>query len=150
LDQFIQSGSPIDSIFIAGNPTIVFALISTDADPHTEPFTSEIKTAETALANALGVPVELQILTTETRVGEAAESSNAAFAEIIEQTLNENLQNSKLVDFSFEVGNPFIIEIAISTELDPTSEDLISDIETAEEALSAALDITVLLDVTVP
>jgi len=42
LEQTIQSGTVVESIFLAGNPSIVFALVSTDADPGTEPFASEI------------------------------------------------------------------------------------------------------------
>lgn len=71
------------------------------------------------------------------------------FAEVIEKTLNENLQNSKLVDFTFEVGNPFIVEVTITTELDSTSEELLTEIEAVEDALSDALGIAVVLDVTV-
>jgi uncharacterized hydrophobic protein (TIGR00271 family) len=149
LKQTIQTGELIDSVFIPGSPTIVFALFSTDVEPSAEPFASEIQTAETAMANAIGVPVDLQIFLTDPGISEAADSSIAAFEEIIEKTLKENLHNSELVEFTFEVGNPFIIEVTITTELDPTSEEFISEMENAEEALSDALDITVLLDVTI-
>jgi hypothetical protein len=149
LKETLHSGKVIDSVFIVSNPTIVFALVSTDADPGTEPFVSEIKTAEAEMAGVIGVPVELQILTTETSVGDEAETSNAAFAEIIEKTLKENIHNSVLVEYTFEVGNPFIIEVIITTELDSTTEEFISEIESTEDALSEALGITVLLDVTI-
>jgi uncharacterized hydrophobic protein (TIGR00271 family) len=149
LEQTIQSGELIESIFIPGNPSIVFALVSTDADPGTEPFVSEIKSAEAEMAVAVGLPVELQILFTDPGINEAADSSNVAFEEIIHKTLKENLHNSELIEFTFEVGNPFIVEVRVTTELDPTSEVFISEIENTEEALSEALGITVLLDVTV-
>jgi hypothetical protein len=149
LERTLQSGTLVDSVFIAGNPTIVFALVSTDADPLLEPFANEIRAAEAALTDVAGLPVELQILITEAKVGEEAETSNAAFAEVINKTLKDNLQNSELVDFTFEVGNPFIVEITITTELDSTSEELLAEIETVEDALSDALGITVLLDVTI-
>jgi hypothetical protein len=77
------------------------------------------------------------------------ETSNAAFAEVIEKTLKENLQLSELVDFTFEVGNPFIVEAIITTDLDSTSEELIAELEVVEDALSDALGIKVLLDVTI-
>ncbi|MCK4727166.1 MAG: hypothetical protein KAT29_15240, partial [Anaerolineales bacterium] len=149
LEQTIQSGKLVDSVFIAGNPTIVFALVSTGADPGIEPFASEIKSAEAAMTDAAGLPVDLQILTTGVQVGEQASTSNAAFTEVIEKTLNENLQSSELVDFTFSVGNPFIVEVTIATELDSTSEELLTEIEAVEDALSDALGITVLLDVTI-
>ena len=60
LEKTIQSGKLVDSVFIAGNPTIVFALVSTGADPGKEPFASEIKDAEAAMTDAAGLPVELQ------------------------------------------------------------------------------------------
>jgi hypothetical protein len=148
LRQSIQSGELIESVFIPGNPTIVFALISTDADPDTEPLASEIQAAEAALTNAARVPVELQILTTAAERGGEVESSNAAFAGTIEKILNESLQNSELVSFTFEVGNPFIIEATISTELDRTSDEFVVNVETTEDALSDALGIPVMLDVT--
>ena len=149
LIRTLQSGTLVDSVFIAGNPTIVFALVSTDADPLLEPFANEIRAAEAALTDAAGLPVELQILTTSADVAEQAETSNAAFAEIIEKTLIENLQNSELVEFTFEVGNPFIVEITIITELESTSEELLNEFEVVEDALADALGITVLLDVTI-
>lgn len=65
------------------------------------------------------------------------------------QTINESLQNSELVSFNFEVGNPFIVEAAISTDLDITSDEFGFNIEAAEDALSEALGIPVMLDVTV-
>ncbi len=95
------------------------------------------------------LPVELQILTTGAQVGEEAETSNAAFAEVIEKTLNENLQSSELVEFTFEVGNPFIVEVKVTTELDSTSDELLNEFEAVEDALADALGITVLLDVTI-
>jgi len=82
-------------------------------------------------------------------VGVEAETSNAAFAEVIEKTLKENLHKSQLVEFTFEVGNPFIIEVTITTELESTSEELLNEFEVVEDALSDALGITVLLDVTI-
>ena len=96
-----------------------------------------------------GLPVELQILTTGTTIGEEAETSNAAFAEIIDKTLAQNLQNSQLVEFTFEVGNPFIVEVTVTTELDSTSEELQDEFEAVEAALADALGITVLLDVSI-
>jgi hypothetical protein len=149
LTRNLQSGTLIDSVFLAGNPSIVFALVSTDADPGTEPFASEIKTAEAAMSEAVSVPVELEILIAGTGVGVEVETSNAAFAEVIEKTLKENLQLSELVEFTFEVGNPFIVEVTITTELDSTSEELLAEIEAVEDALSDALGIMVLLDVTI-
>jgi len=149
LEQTIQSGKLVDSVFIAGNPTIVFALVSTGADPGIDPFVSEIKSAEASMNEAARVPVELQILTTGIQVGEQTATSNAAFTEVIEMTLTENLQSSELVDFTFEVGNPFIVEVTIATELDSTSEELLTEIEAVEDALSDALGITALLDVTI-
>jgi len=149
LERTLKSGTVVESIFLAGNPSIVFALVSTDADPGTEPFASEIMAAEAAMTDAVGVPVELQILTAGTEVGVEAETSNAAFAEVIEKTLKENLQNSELVEFTFEVGNPFIVKVTITTELDSTSEELLNEFEVVEDALADALGITVLLDVTI-
>jgi uncharacterized hydrophobic protein (TIGR00271 family) len=149
LRQSIQSGELIEAVFIPGNPTIVFALISTDTDPDSEPLVSEIQAAEEALTTAARVPVELQILTTGVERSDEVESSNVAFAETIEKTLNESLQNSELVGFTFEVGNPFIVEATIRTELDRTSDEFLLNIEAAEGALSDALGVQVLLDVTV-
>jgi len=149
LAQSLQSGTVVDSVFLAGNPTIVFALVSTGADPGSDPFASEIKSAEAAMTEIAGLPVELQILTTGTTIGEEAETSNAAFAEIIDKTLAQNLQNSQLVEFTFKVGNPFIIEVTVTTELDSTSEELLNEFEVVEDALEDALGITVLLDVTI-
>jgi hypothetical protein len=143
----IQSGTLIESVFFPGNPTIVFALISTDSDPISEPLASEIEAAETAMTEAAGLPVELQILTTEAKIGEEVESSNAALSEIIEKTLNESLQIGELVGFTFDVGNPFIVEVTIITELDPTSDEIVSNIKAVEEALSDALGIPVLLEI---
>jgi hypothetical protein len=77
------------------------------------------------------------------------ESSNLAFAETIEKTLNENLQGIELVSFNFEVGNPFVVVATINTELDQTSDELLVIIKSAESALSIALGIPVILDVTV-
>ncbi len=149
LRQTIQSGELVESIFIPGNPTIVFALISTDADLDSEPLASEIQAAEAALSEAAGLPVELQVLTTGAEVGEEVESSNAAFAETIEKILNESLRGSELVSFTFEVGNPFVVEATIRTELDQSSDEFLANIEATEDALAAALGIPVLLDVTV-
>jgi uncharacterized hydrophobic protein (TIGR00271 family) len=149
LDRQLQSGEVIDSVFVVGNPTIVFALVSTDTDPGSEPFASEIENAEAAMTEAAGVPVELHVLTAAAQVDSQVDTSNEAFSEIIESTLNEELQNSELVGFTFEVGNPFIVEATISTELDSASEELRAGMEAAEDALSDALGITVLLGVTV-
>ncbi len=88
---------------------------------------------------AAGLPVELQILTTGATVIEQADTGNAAFAEIIETTLILNLQNSELVEFTFEVGNPFIVEITITTELDSTSDELLTEFEAIEDALADTL-----------
>jgi uncharacterized hydrophobic protein (TIGR00271 family) len=149
LEQTIQTGTLVDSVFLAGNPTIVFALISTDADPSSEPFASEIQSAEEAMTEAARLPVELQVLTTGATTDEQAETSNAAFAEIIDKTLAQNLQNSQLVEFTFQVGNPFLVEVTVTTELERTSEELLNEFEAVEDALSDALGITVLLDVTI-
>jgi uncharacterized hydrophobic protein (TIGR00271 family) len=149
LEQTLQSGTLIDSVFLAGNPTIVFALISTDVDPASEPLASEIKEAEAAMTEAAGLPVELQVLTTGAELDEEMDTSNAAFAEIINKTLAQNLQNSQLVEFTFQVGNPFIVEVTVTTELDSTSEELLDEFEVVEDALADALGITVLLDVTI-
>jgi uncharacterized hydrophobic protein (TIGR00271 family) len=149
LEETIQSGTLVESVFLAGNPTIVFALVSTDADPVSEPFASEIKSAEAAMTEAAGLPVELQVLTTGTTISEEAETSDAAFTEIIDKTLAQNLQNSQLIEFTFQVGNPFIVEVTVTTELDSTSEDLLTEFEVVEDALTEALGITVLLDVTI-
>ena len=148
LEETIQSGTLVESVFLAGNPTIVFALVSTDADPESEPFASEIKNAEAAMTEAAGLPVELQVLTTGATTDEQVETSNAAFAEIINQTLAQNLQNSQLVEFTFQVGNPFIVEVTVTTELESTSDELLNEFEAVEDALADALGITVLLDVT--
>jgi uncharacterized hydrophobic protein (TIGR00271 family) len=149
LEQTLQSGTLIDSVFLAGNPTIVFALISTDVDPASEPLASEIKEAEAAMTEAAGLPVELQVLTTGAELDEEMDTSNAAFAEIINKTLAQNLQNSQLVEFTFQVGNPFLVEVTVTTELESTSEELLNEIEAVEDALADALGITVLLDVTI-
>jgi uncharacterized hydrophobic protein (TIGR00271 family) len=148
-EEYISSGELIDSLVIVGNPTIVFAIVSTDADPSIEPFASEIQAAEAALSEAAGLPIELQILTTDASVSTEVDASNAAFAEIIEQTLNTSLKQCELVNFTFEVGNPFIVEATILTALDQDSEEFLIVIETAEEALSEALGVPVLLTVTV-
>jgi uncharacterized hydrophobic protein (TIGR00271 family) len=149
LENTIQSGELIDSVTIAGNPTIVFALISTEADPESYPMLSEIEAAKAALTKQVGLPVELKIIALHPQLEEDVKTSNEVFAHTIEATLNENLQSSELVEFTFEVGNPFIVEITVFTELDSTSEELLSDFETAEGALSDALGIPVLLDVTI-
>jgi uncharacterized hydrophobic protein (TIGR00271 family) len=149
LRQSIQSGELIESVLIPGNPTIVFALISTDTDPSSEPLASEIQAAEAALTDAAGLPVELQILTTGAEVGAEVESSNLAFAETIEKTLNENLQGIELVSFNFEVGNPFVVVATINTEMDQISDEFLVIIKRTENALSVALGIPVMLDVIV-
>jgi uncharacterized hydrophobic protein (TIGR00271 family) len=149
LEETIKSGTLVESVFLAGNPTIVFALVSTDADPGSEPFANEIKDAEAAMMEVAGLPVELQVLTTGAEVDEEMDTSNAAFAEIIDKTLAQNLQNSHLVEFTFQVGNPFIVEVTVTTELERTSEELLNEIEAVEDALADALGITVLLDVTI-
>jgi uncharacterized hydrophobic protein (TIGR00271 family) len=149
LRQSIQSGELIESVLIPGNPTIVFALISTDTDPDSEPLASEIQAAEAALTEAAGLPVELQILTTGAEVGEEVESSNAAFTETIEKTLNENLQGIELVSFNFKVGNPFVVVATINTEMDQISDEFLVIIKRTENALSVALGIPVMLDVIV-
>ena len=104
--------------------------------------------AEAALTEAGRVPVELQILTTEA-TGAEVETSNAAFADTIEKSLNESLGSGELVSFSFEVGNPFIVEATIIAELDPTSDEPLFNDDAAEDALSDALGLPVLLDVTI-
>jgi hypothetical protein len=43
----------------------------------------------------------------------------------------------------------FIVEVTVTTELDSTSEDLLTEFEVVEDALTEALGITVLLDVTI-
>jgi hypothetical protein len=149
LRQSIQSGELIESVLIPGNPTIVFALISTDTDPSSEPLASEIQAAEAALTDAAGLPVELQILTTGAEVGAEVESSNLAFAETIEKTLNENLQGIELVSFNFKVGNPFVVVATINTEMDQISDEFLVIIKRTENALSVALGIPVMLDVIV-
>ena len=149
LDQNIASGELVDSVLIMGNPAIVFAMVSTDADPDAEPLASEIRAAEAALSAAAGLPVELRILTTEAERGDEVEASNAAFAETIEKTLNENLQNSTLVSFTFEVGNPFLVDAAVSTSFGSNSEEFAADREAAEDALSEALGVPVLLNLAV-
>jgi len=149
LRENIRSGVLIESVFIAGNPSIVFALISTDVDPDSEPLASEIQAAEAALTEAGGLPVKLQVLSTDAEVGQEVEASNAVFADIIEKTLNESLEIGELVGFTFDVGNPFIVEVTITTELDQTSNEFLANIKATENALTAALGIPVLLDVTV-
>jgi uncharacterized hydrophobic protein (TIGR00271 family) len=149
LRQTIRSGQLIDSVLIAGNPTFVIAVVSTDADPDSEPLASEIKEAEAAMTEALGLPVQLQILTTEAGVVEAVEASNAAFASIIEVTLNDGFGDIQVVDFTFEVGNPFVVQVTIRTELDPTSDEFADKVEAVEADLSEALGIPVLLVVDV-
>jgi len=44
-----------------------------------------------------------------------------------------------LVEFTFEVGNPFIVEITITTELDSTSDELLTEFEAIEDALADTL-----------
>jgi uncharacterized hydrophobic protein (TIGR00271 family) len=149
LRQSIQSGELIDSVLIPGNPTIVFALISTDADPNSEPLVGEIQNAEAALTSAARVPVELQVLTTAAERGTEVESSNAAFAETIERTLKEKLRSSVLVSFTFEVGNPFLVEAVVSAGPDVSSEAIAADKSTAEATLSEALGVPVLLNLAV-
>jgi uncharacterized hydrophobic protein (TIGR00271 family) len=149
LNHNITSGELVDSVLIMGNPAIVFAMVSTDADPDSEPLASEIKAAEAALSEAAGLPVELQILTTEAKRGDEVEASNTAFAETIEKTLKESLQNSTLVSFTFEVGNPFLVEAVVSTSFDSSSEEFAADKEAVEDALSEALGVPVLLNLTI-
>jgi hypothetical protein len=96
-----------------------------------------------------GLPVELQVITTGATTDEQVETSNAAFEEIINKTLAQNLQNSQLVEFTFQVGNPFIVEVTVTTDLDSTSEELLNEFEVVENALADALGITVLLDVSI-
>ena len=81
--------------------------------------------------------------------GGEVEASNAAFAETIEKTLKENLQNSTLVSFTFEVGNPFLVDAAVSTSFGSNSEEFAADREAAEDALSEALGVPVLLNLAV-
>jgi hypothetical protein len=149
LGQTIRSGQLVDSVLIAGNPTFVFAVFSTDADPDSEPLAGEIKEAEAAMAEAVGLPVELQILTTEADFIEEVEASNAAFAELIEKTLNDGFGQSQVVDFAFEVGNPFVVQVTLRTDLDPTSDEFADKVEAVKADLSEALGIPVLLVVDV-
>jgi uncharacterized hydrophobic protein (TIGR00271 family) len=148
LQDNLRSAELVGFEIIVGNPTVVFALISTDADPDSDPLASEIRSAEQALTQAGGVQVDVQILVTEATFGEEVEKTNAVLADTIEKGLRESLQPHELVSFDFSVGNPFIVTAVVVTDVDPTSEEFLALIEAAEDALSDALGLPVRLSVT--
>jgi hypothetical protein len=110
---------------------------------------SEIRSAEQALTQAGGVQVDVQVLVTEATVGEEVEKTDAALADTIEKELRANLQSQELVSSDFTVGNPFIVTAVVTTDLDPTSEAFLSEVEAAEDALAEVLGLPVRLTVTV-
>ena len=112
-------------------------MVEPQADVSPEEYSQDIEETQVALSSALGLPVELGLINIETSgTGELVEQTELALAEVIEQVILETLQHSQLVSFSFVVGNPFVVNITVTTDLDPDSEEFEQEMRDLEAALS--------------
>jgi hypothetical protein len=72
------------------------------------------------LTETLNLPVELSLITAQTiESGALVEATNHQISETIETVPYETLEYSQLVEHRFTVGNPFIVNVIVTTEIDP-------------------------------
>ena len=93
-----------------------------------------------AVAQELGLPVVLSVLPLESYDStEAVDATDKALSETIEAVLIESLTCCEIVSFSFQVGNPFLVTVIVTTDMDPTSDEFLAQTRATEDALSMAL-----------
>ena len=150
LRQTLQHNELLRFIFEIGNPTLVIAFVDPQVDVSSEEFSQDIENSQKALTEALNLPVELSLsIVQTTESGALVEVTNQEISETIEIVLDETLEYSQLQEYQFVVGNPFIVNIIVTTEIDPLSDEFLKDIQQTEAALSDALGYPVILTVTV-
>jgi uncharacterized hydrophobic protein (TIGR00271 family) len=137
-------------IFEIGNPTLVLTAVQTELDSDSAEFNEQVRSAELALAQELGLPVVLSLLPLETYDSSGAiDATDQALSETIEEVLIESLTCCEIVSFSFQVGNPFLVTVTVMTDMEPASDEFLAQIQATEEALSIALGWPVRLTVIV-
>ena len=149
LTRELPSSNLVEFNFVIGNPSLVIAGVATDLDENSEAFKNEVQAAERALAEVFGVPTELIVVvvgTSEEEV-EAIDSADVFIEETIRTALDASLPSSEVERFSYQYGNPTIVEVTLKSELTRESEEFQSEIRGAEEALEEALGVPVRLSV---
>jgi uncharacterized hydrophobic protein (TIGR00271 family) len=150
LRQTLQYNKLLRFIFEIGNPTLVIAFVEPQVEVSSEEFSQDIENSQIALTEALNLPVELSLIVAQTtESGALVEATNQEISETIETVLNETPEYSQLQEYQFVVGNPFIVGITVTTEIDPSSDEFLKDIKQTEAALSNALGYPIILTVTV-
>jgi uncharacterized hydrophobic protein (TIGR00271 family) len=152
LDENLTDMTVLGFVFEVGNPTLVLAVVESDLEQSSEEFHEQTRAAEEALAQELRLPVKLSILTVESydsSGSQAVDATDEVITEVIEEVLVETLTCCEVLSFSFQVGNPFLVTVTVSTEMDPTSDEFLDQVRAAEEALSNALGWPVKLTVVV-
>ena len=150
LDEQLADMNVIGFIFEIGNPTLVLAIVQTDLQSGSEEISEQTKAAEQAITRELGLPVALSIIIVESYDSTGAvDATDEALSETIEEILVESLTCCEILGFSFQVGNPFLITVSVTTDMDPAGDEFLAQIQAAENALSIALGWPVKLTVIV-
>jgi len=152
LDEQLTDMNVLGFVFDVGNPTLVLAVVQTDLGPSSEAFDEQTRAAEAALTQALGLPVALNILTVasyDSGSAEAVDATDKALTEVIEEILVESLTCCEVLTFSFQVGNPFLVTVSVTTDMDPASDEFLAQVQATETALAIALGWPVKLTVIV-
>jgi uncharacterized hydrophobic protein (TIGR00271 family) len=140
LDEQLTDMNVLGFRFEIGNPSLVLTAVKTELESASEAFNEQVRAAELALAQELGLPVILTILPLESYDStEAVDATDKALSETIEEILVESLACCEIVSFSFQVGNPFLVTVTVMTDIDPSSDEFLAQIQTTEDALSIAL-----------
>jgi hypothetical protein len=149
LTREMASSNLVDFTFVIGNPSLVIAGVATDLDENSEAFRNEVQAAESGLAEVFGVPTELVavVLGASADEVEAIESADAFIKETIRTALEASLPGSQIERFTYQYGNPTIVEVTVKSDLERESEAFENEVRGAEYALEEALGVPVRLSV---
>jgi hypothetical protein len=108
-----------------------------------------VQAAESGLAEVFGVPTELVavVLGASADEIEAIESADAFIKETIRTALEASLPGSQIERFTYQYGNPTIVEVTVESDLERESEAFENEVRGAEYALEEALGVPVRLSV---
>jgi uncharacterized hydrophobic protein (TIGR00271 family) len=142
LNEQLPDMSVLGFVFEIGNPTLILAVVQTGLDSSSEEFIEQTRAAEDVLIQELGLPTTLSIIVVESYDNSGAgavDATEAALTEVIADTLNDSLTCCQVLDFSFQVGNPFRVTAIVSTDMDPASDEFLGQVQKTENDLSGAL-----------
>ena len=149
LTQEMPGSNLVDFTFVIGNPSLVIAGVATDLDENSEAFRDEVQAAESRLTEVFGVPTELMVVVIGASADEveAIRSADVFIEETIRTALEASLPSSHIERFTFQYGNPTLVEVMVKSELERESEAFESEVRGAEDALEEALGVPVRLSV---